>query len=206
MPTPIRNVFAAAGLHPEGVVRWGEAPTLGLPGVYVVALTDSIDRCADVIAKADVSVAQTRLLLERRPELTVDDVRPFPRELAARIAAFWLPDETVLYIGTTKRPVAKRVREYYGTPLGARSPHRGGWFIQTLANRNDLFVHFARAHDPEKAETTMLCRFASGVSGTSRSGLHDRERVMPFANLAHPKGTNKRHEIRGAAGARDWVT
>ena len=60
--------------------------------------------------------------------------RPTREQLLQRLAGFWFPDEVVVYIGLAgprkNRPVqgevAKRVGEYYDTPLGANGPHAGG--------------------------------------------------------------------------------
>ena len=31
------------------------------------------------------------------------------------------------------QPLRTRVRQYYTTPLGAAKPHKGGWWLKTLA-------------------------------------------------------------------------
>ena len=64
-------------------------------------------------------------------------------ELRKRIGSFWVLDQSVLYIGKAGTSVRKRIGQYYKTPLGARSPHAGGWFLKVLANLNELFVHCA---------------------------------------------------------------
>jgi hypothetical protein len=83
--------LAAAGLEREGVVRWGERPAAEGNGVYVVALTDLPDSLGAVLPVAPMSGPAIDELLAVRPELTLDGKRPVPEELAARIAAFWLP-------------------------------------------------------------------------------------------------------------------
>jgi hypothetical protein len=119
--------------------------------------------------------------------------------LAARLAAFWLADEVVLYAGLAGTSVHKRVRQYYATPLGAKRPHAGGWWLKTLTMLDELWVHWSGAEDPDDAEQRMLSAFADAVSPTTRDGLHDRERVAPFANLRTSRGV-KRHGITGATG------
>src|SRR5207248_1103596 len=138
-------------------------------------------------------------LLAVRPELTVDGARPTAEQLKKRLSEFWLPDEHVVYIGLAAC-LSDRVGDYYGTPLGAARPHAGGWFLKTLANRDQLFVHYAECDDRARAETTMLGAFCSDVSALSLAGLRDQAHPFPFANLEWPPGTRKAHGIRGARG------
>lgn len=214
MPSTVADIFAAAGAQPAGVVRWGEPPrpprisTAAATGIYLVALTDQLDSLDGRRAEAPISVAAVdELRAVRREELRLDGaLKPTRDALAARLAAFWFADEVVVYIGRAgprkTRPVAgelaKRVGEYYGTPLGARGPHAGGWPLKTLSCLEQLFVHYAYCGDDERAEVACLARFAAGVSDAARATLHDPVRLMPFANLDFPKGTHKDHGIRGA--------
>ena len=79
------------------------------------------------MAVPPISEAAIEELLTVRPELTLDGARPTREQLVRRLAGFWFPDEVVVYIGLAgsrkSRPVqgevAKRVGEYYDTPLEA---------------------------------------------------------------------------------------
>src|SRR3954454_8978684 len=105
MPSSVAHIFEAAGAELAGVVPWGvsprpsEAPAGAAIGIYVVALTDDPGSLEAPPPRAPVSESAVDELLSIRPELTLDGVRPEPQELAARLSAFWLPDEVVLYIG-----------------------------------------------------------------------------------------------------------
>jgi hypothetical protein len=136
-------------------------------------------------------------LLAVRRELTLDGARPSAGALAERIASFWLPDETIVYIGLARTSLRTRVRDYYKTPLGARRPHAGGWFIKSLANVNELLVHFAPADDTRAAENAMLGSFCSRVSEATLAALRDPAHPFPFANLERPAGVRKAHGLRG---------
>ena len=197
MPSSVRDLFDAAGVRLEAAVRWGDPPGLKMPGVYVVALTGDADRRDATRPTAEVDDAKLQTLLGRRPELRLDSRRPSPEQLRQRLGAFWLPDEPVVYIGMTDATVRKRVTAYYRTSLGARSPHAGGWFIQTLRNMDMLWVHFGSAAEPLLAEERMLAAFAGSVGTDARASVHDPDRLMPFANLRGPLGP-KRHGITGA--------
>lgn len=200
MPSTVTALLKSAGLIWEGAVRWGTEVPLNEPGVYLIsssAVPDETDGATPQISdRALVS------LLTTRPELLLDKHRPTIKELSDRLRSMWLPDETVLYIGLAGASTAKRVNQYYLTPLGARSPHSGGWPIQTLADLDRLWVHYAACPEPDIAEQSMLDTFMANVSITSRAIACDDRLPLPFANLKDPRGPRKRHGITGARASR----
>lgn len=200
MPSTVADVFAAAGLRPAGVVRWGTSVPEKSPGLYVVALTEDPNSLADVRTTAPLDQAAFAHLLSVRSQMRLDKRAGSASELAARLEAFWLRDEVVVYIGLAGTSVRTRVGQYYKTPLGARKPHAGGWWLKTLNVLGELWVHYAATPDSEKAEVAMLKRFADGLSKTSRDGLHDANDPAPFANLRTGRGSVKQHGITGATG------
>ena len=197
MPTSVAELFDAAGLAHVETVRWGMRVSLDEPGAYVVARVADSSSLAPVRGP-NIAPAAVSELLAVRPELRLDGARPSANALAARLASFWLPDEGVVYIGLAGTSVRSRLGAYYRTPLGARRPHSGGWFLKTLADLDALHVHVALASDPTAAEDEMLRRFCSGVSPTTRASLPDPDHPFPFANREWPRGTRKRHGITGA--------
>lgn len=167
------------------------------PGVYVVALTS--ERSSLSAARVEIALDETALAtLLARPALRVDGRPATLAALAARLAACWLPDEVVVYVGLSSRPLKRRVREYYVTPLGARSPHAGGWPLKTLAL--PLYVHYASTPAFADAEQDMLDAFAAATSAEARASLHDPTRPIPFANLRWRGHGRKQHGIAGACG------
>src|SRR5436305_971215 len=104
MPSMVAEILDAAELERAGVVTWGTRPSPPEPatsatGIYVVALTEQLESLDRVIAAAPISAAAVDELLAARSELTLDGLRPTPKELIDRLASFWFPDEVVLYIG-----------------------------------------------------------------------------------------------------------
>lgn len=202
MPSTLASVFAAAGLERAGVVPWNQRAGDDSSGVYMVALTKELDSLDGTLPLAPIASTAIDELLAIRPELTLDGRRPSAVELRARVAAFWLPDEPILYIGLATS-LRSRVRGFYRTPIGARRPHSGGWFVKTLANLDDLYVHFARTPAFDAAEIAMHDAFVAAVSTASQARLADTERPWPFANLEIRRGSRKirkRHGIKGARG------
>lgn len=204
MPSTVASLLATAHLElqPHKVVRWGTAPKMPDHGVYVVSrLQDPEARGEPTDPRFDHD-AVTRLLAAC-PHLTLDGhTGPSPQALTERLGAFWLPDEPVLYIGKADVPVTKRVTQYYGTRIGARSPHKGGWFIKTLAELDRLWVHCVASPRPQHDEEVMLTAFVDNISAMSLAEIRDPEKPLPFANLQRRRGGPKKHGIKNATIAR----
>lgn len=199
MPTSPIYLIEAAGCGFGGIVPWGTRPPEQDSGIYVVSLSEDPQSVAS-LPTAPVDPSQVQELLDAVPGLTLDNQSASAKELAERLASMWLPDESVVYIGKATS-LASRVGQYYGTPLGARSPHAGGWPIKTLSNLDDLWVHWAVSRSPEESERLTLRTFMDNVSDETRSRLCDPSHPYPFANLTGPLG-RKNHGIRGARGGR----
>ena len=84
----------------------------------------------------------------------------------------------------------------------AGSPEAARWWLvaKTLSVLDQLWVHYAPTRDFEDAEKLMLLAFTDSVSPRSAAGSHDRERLMPFANLRGFDDRIKLHGITGATG------
>lgn len=140
-------------------------------------------------------MAEFERWLDPRAKLTIDSIRPTVEQLMDRVRRFWIPDEVILYIGLVTS-LSTRLQAFYRTPIGARSPHSGGYFLKLLSNLNQLSVHYARCPDSELAEDGMLRRFCEHVSQHSRRSLQeDPVHPFPFANLEWPPGTRKAHGL-----------
>jgi hypothetical protein len=202
MPSSVISVMAAAGLSPEGVVRWGEPINTQESGIYVVSTIANVEGVGHNPRQVLIDPQKIETLLSARPELTVDGVRPSAAVLSNRLSEFWLPDEHILYIGLAT-DLHNRVRQYYRTPLGARRPHAGGWFLKTLTHLDKVFVHWGRTDNRLTAEAEAMGTFVAAVSQDSLRHLRDPDRPFPFANLEWPAGTRKRHGIKGAKASRE---
>ena len=200
MPSTVNQLFQAAGLHPAGVVRWRTAVAENGPGNYIVALTKDANTLNGALSDCPLDHGQLGHLLDQRPELRVAGSRPSVGELASLLEAFWMPDEVALYIGLAGTSLRRRVSQYYGTPLGAKRPHAGGWWLKTLSALDELWVHYAPTPENDTAEVAMLQQFATGVSATSLAQTPDITNPAPFANLRTGRGDNKAHGITGATG------
>lgn len=197
MSTSVARGFQASGLVAEGVVPWGARPQTSESGIYVVSLTSSISDVDSCLDSSPLSAARFQEWLARCPEMTLDGTTPTVEQLMERVRRFWIADEAILYVGLATN-LSSRLGQYYNTPIGARRPHSGGYFLKLLSNLDDLFVHYARCTDPRQAEHKVLGAFCAAMSPASQSRLHDPAHPFPFANLEWPHGIRKAHGLRGA--------
>jgi transcription elongation factor GreA len=185
------GIFRAIGLVADGPVVWGSPVRSGKPGLYVVELVAPLPR-------APVDASFVGRWIERVPTLTLDGHRPAGKELMARLAAFWLADQTVLYAGMTAGSIGGRVAALYATPLGDPRPHAGGHWLRALRGLEDTRIWWAETNAPEEYLDAFLGAFAEGVSEETSAALHDPTVVVPFANLQTPTGLRRDHGIEGA--------
>jgi transcription elongation factor GreA len=185
------ELLRSVGLMADGPVHWGNPVRVGGPGVYVVEL-------AAPVKTAPIDHQLVGHWIERVPGLTLDSARPTARELAVRLGEFWLPDETVVYIGMTNLSIGGRVGAFVKTPLGDRRPHAGGHWLKTLTVLPELLVWWAPTSAPEEYEDALLSAFAKAVSAAAKKALRDDSVVLPFANLQTATDERKQHGIRGS--------
>ncbi len=172
------------GLLADGPVLWGRPGRHGGPGVYLVELKAPVPTLS-------VDLSAIGRWLDRVPDLRLDDHRPAGKELQARMAAFWLPSQPVLFIGGSTGSVAARVNALAKTVPGDRKPAGSGLWLHLLRNPGDLRVWWAATDAPEEYEDALMDVFAAGVPAAERAGLHDPSAVLPWAVWRSPSGARK---------------
>jgi hypothetical protein len=196
MPTTVSELFANVNLEFDGPVRWSQPVKNRRPGVYVVSTSNDPEKHLGLQSTPFISIEIIGKWIQRVPSIELDGVRnPAAIDIADRLAEFWLPDESILYIGMTNTKVQTRINQYYSTPLGDRRPHVGGHWLKTLSNLSELFLYHADCEAPKSIEDQLLDYFVSNVSDDTMLRLRDPEHPFPFANLAYPQGTKKQHGI-----------
>src|SRR6266540_3051192 len=100
MPAP--ELIRSTGLLADGPAQLGRRVPASGPGIYVVEL-------AVASPTAPIDLARIGSWIERVPGLRLDGERPNPKALAARLASFWLPGQTVLFIGATDGSIGGRL-------------------------------------------------------------------------------------------------
>ncbi len=194
MPVEPSALFRAVGLTPDGPGRWGAPIRVGGPGVFVVEWPATLDR-----APVDISAVGT--WLARVPTLLVDGERPTGKGLAARLAAWWLPGETLVYVGSA-RSIAKRVDGMARTPLGDARPNPGGQWLKALLGIGGARTWWAATDAAEEYEDALLEAFATAVPAVATAALPDASLVLPFANRRRPGGAVRADGVTGSTAER----
>lgn len=178
-----RELFSAAGLAEVAAVPWGSPVLSASPGAYVVGVRDDADDprgAGPLLLDLD---ALAGWLDESPGGVRLQGAPATVRSLADQVAQWWLPDEPVLYVGKATS-LRARVGQYYSTPLGARRPHRGGYWIKMLDSPPALTVFYsatATAEAARRAEGLMLRHF--GDCARLTGARLDAELTLPWANL-----------------------
>jgi hypothetical protein len=181
MASTVNALFDAAGVLRLGAVPWRVRVPSEAPGVYVVSR--SADPDAVTSGRASIDSVAVQQLLNARVGLMLDGERPSLESLSERLTSMWLPDEPVIYVGLAGTSLRTRMGQFYGTRLGARSPHAGGWPIKCISDLSATWVHFGECTDVKDAELKMLDAFMSAMTSESRASVIDPELPLPFANL-----------------------
>ena len=186
-PALLREV----GLLADGPLPWGRAVPGRSPGVFLVELPGALPA-------APIELTRVGKWLERVPGLMVDGARPTSRGLAARLASFWLPSQSVIYIGATEATISGRLSAMERTVLGDRRPFSGGHWLHTLRALPSARVWWTATPAVEEYEDALLAAFAATVSESERAALPDRDVILPFANLRRPTGERKATGLTGS--------
>ncbi|HSW42961.1 MAG TPA: hypothetical protein VLM76_10670 [Patescibacteria group bacterium] len=190
MPVEPVALFRAVGLTPDGPARWGAPIRTAGPGVFVVEWPSALDR-----APIDISAVGT--WLARVETLRVDGERPTGKSLAARLAAWWLPGETVVYVGSAKA-LGRRIEAMTATPLGDARPDPAGQWLKALRGYERTRLWWAATDAAEEYEDALLEAFAAAVPAEEAAVLPDVSLVLPFANRLRPGGSPRADGITGS--------
>ncbi len=195
VPPTGADLLRAVGLLADGPVEWGRPVPLAGPGVYTIEL-------AGPLASAPIELTRIGKWIERVQELRLDGRRPTSKALDARMASYWLPDQVVVFVGSSATSVGSRVASIRKTPLGDRRPFSGGHWLHTLRDLSRARVWFAATDAPEEYEDALLNAFAERVPTELAVRTREPELVLPWAVLRRPTGERRSHGISGAVPAR----
>ena len=185
------SLLRSVGLMADGPAVWGRPVQAQGPGVFVV-------EAPAPLPSAPIELTRVGKWIERVEGLRLDGEVATSKALAARLGSFWLPSQTVLYIGTSDASVARRVAAMAKTELGDRRPAAGGHWLKTLRSLDGLKVWWAATAATEEYEDALLAAFAAGVPEADLAALPDRTVVLPWANLRRPTGERKATGLKGA--------
>jgi hypothetical protein len=183
-------LFRAVGLTPDGPARWGAPVRVAGAGIFVVEWPASVER-----APVDISAVGT--WLARVETLRVEGERPTGKGLAARLAAWWLPGETIVYVGSAKA-LGRRIEALATTPLGDARPNPAGQWLKALRGFEGARIWWAATDAAEEYEDALLEAFAAGVPAAVAAALPDASLVLPFANRRRPGGRLRADGVTGS--------
>jgi transcription elongation factor GreA len=189
-PLDAAGLLRSVGLLADGPAVWGRPIRAPGPGIFIVELPLPP-------ASAPIDINRVGKWLEHVPTIRIDGKTPTSKEIAARLAAFWIPSAAVLYIGTSEQSVAARVGAIERTVLGDRRPYPGAGWLKTLAMLDRARVWWAGTTATEEYEDALISAFAAAVPEAERARLHDSAVVLPFANLRSVGGEKKAHGLTG---------
>jgi transcription elongation factor GreA len=150
------------------------------------------------LPSAPIDVARVGKWIERVETLRLDGARPTSRALAARLASFWLPSQTVLYIGTSEASVGRRVLAMARTELGDRRPYASGHWLKTLRSLEGVRIWWSPTTATEEYEDALFDAFTEGVPDADRAASPDGETALPFGNLRRPDGRRRATGLTGS--------
>jgi transcription elongation factor GreA len=189
-PLTAAGLLRSVGLLADGPAVWGRPFAASGPGVFVVEL-------AAPLATAPIELTRVGKWIEHVPTMRLDGAAATSKAVVARIASFWIPATTVLFVGGSSTSIASRVAAIDATALGDRRPYAGGHWLKTLRGLEHARVWWARTGAVEEYEDALFGAFAEAILAGDPSQLHDRDVVLPFANLRSTGGDRKAHGLTG---------
>ncbi|MEX1170832.1 MAG: transcription elongation factor GreA [Chloroflexota bacterium] len=184
------QLLRSVGLLADGPGMWGRPVSASGPGVFVVELSSPL-------VTPPIEVTRVGKWIERVETLRLDGGRPTSKSLVARLTSFWLPSQTVLYIGSSEVSVARRTTAMARTELGDRRPYAGGHWLKTLRGLDGVRIWWSATTATEEYEDALFDAFAAGIPEADLAGLPDRDVVLPFANLRRGGGLRKATGLTG---------
>ena len=94
---------------------------------------------------------------------------------------FWIPGQSIVYIGCTKRSLRTRLNQFYRHRFGDRSPHRGGQALTLL--KCQLWVYWACPDDPHHNEHVLIEEFKNRTGGRRPFGNRRNEKKAMLEQL-----------------------
>ncbi len=201
MPTTIKTIFSEFNITDIYKVKWEECVYDINQGIYIVSSNTSSHENIGLQEKPILNDQVLQKWINKLSNFLIDNRKTTLFSLKSRLTEFWLPDESILYIGRAKKRsnnsgLGVRIHEYYETDIGERGPHSGGQWLKTLKNIDSFFIYYGYCNLPEKIESKMLEYFMSNVSSDSKVKLKDKDLPLPFANIRYKPKNDKDHGMK----------
>lgn len=197
MPTSVAKITSKFNVEVTKSVKWGNSIDERAHGIYIVSTSPKLEYIELEEKPASFNENQVELWQAIASDIKLNGIHPTSVDLMNQLKGFWLPDETILYIGKAeKQSLSTRIRQYYSHKVGRKSPHKGGYWLKLLSILDDLYVHVIPTNDSVQIEERMLQYFMDHVSEQSKEKLIDNNLCLPFANLQLRARIVKNHGLK----------
>src|SRR5690242_6923402 len=163
-PLTAAGLLRSVGLLADGPAVWGRPFAASGPGVFVVEL-------AAPLATAPIELTRVGKWIEHVPTMRLDGAAATSKAVVARLASYWIPATTVLFVGGSSTSIAGRVAAIDATALGDRRPYAGGHWLKTLRGLEHARVWWARTGAVEEYEDALFGAFAEAILAGDPSQL-----------------------------------
>jgi archaellum component FlaF (FlaF/FlaG flagellin family) len=197
MPISVSHVTSAFNVEVIETVKWADSISENRNGIYIISTNPRLEFVQKEKSHINFNQSQVEIWQINAPNIMLNGTKVSSEDLMNQLKRFWLPDETILYIGKAeKQSLSKRIGQYYSHKVGEKGPHKGGYWLKLLNQLDELFVHVIPTSNSAQIEEAMLHFFMEHVSKESKSDLIDKKLCLPFANLQLRAGVIKNHGLK----------
>ncbi len=184
MPTSIQQLETNFNLKYLKTIKWGTSFIENNNGIYIISTSKNKDFLPENDSPISFNEKQINLWKANAPKLLLNNKILTQKELTNQLSGFWLPDESILYIGKAeKQTLSERICQFYNHKVGKKSPHKGGYWLKLLNDIDNFYIHLFSTKESHEIEEKLLRYFIQNVSEMTKLKLIDNKLCLPFANL-----------------------
>ena len=195
MPISVKQIIEASGLNNKfsRTVKWGKQIESSSRGIFIISTSEDPNVLSPVYESAPIDLNLIEFWIKKAPKMQIDKQSATAEALYKRLESFWLPDETILYIGQNTTNIGFRVivNRIYNTELGSKMPTTSAYWLKSLSILHQLHVHYISCSHPEDKRDEMLKIFNAQISKKTKKNSKHIDFLNPFANKIVGRGSTK---------------